>query len=327
VHLPGQHQPRNKPDEQQHPCSLTRGNPLDKTTLFNRVTYWQNPGMPIRKRTDPAALAWLVGNELRQARERVGETQTSAAELLGCSTSRMNYLETGRNTQQPDDVRTLMRFYAAEADGNRLATLIDNPARRVWWTPWKLIIPEHLRLYIGLEGYATSQFIYRPLIIPGLLQTAAYITAMIGADQVPALHRDRIVEFRQIRRQRLFDEENPMDLAVVIEEDALDRPVGGREGMREQLDHLLTMADFDTVSVQVMPRTVPIHDGIAGAFNLLDFAATQSIGYVEYPDGSTYVPDYHQVAGYLYRREHLQADALGVAESREVIAARRATMN
>jgi transcriptional regulator with XRE-family HTH domain len=283
--------------------------------------------MPIRKRTDPAALAWLVGNELRQARERVGETQTSAAELLGCSTSRMNYLETGRNTQQPDDIRTLMRFYAAEADGNRLATLIDNPARRVWWTPWKPIIPEHIQLYMGLEGYVSSQFIYQQLIIPGLLQTPGYIAAMVGADQVSPLHRDRIVEFRQIRQERLFADEDPMHLAVVIEEDALDRPVGGAEGMRAQLDHLLAVTDHNTITVQVMPRTTAVHDGIAGSFTLLDFATTQSIGYIEYPDGSTYIPDYHQVAGYLYRREHLQADALGVAESREVITAHRTAMN
>jgi Domain of unknown function (DUF397) len=34
-----------------------------------------------------------------------------------------------------------------------------------------------------------------------------------------------------------------------------------------------------------------VHDGLAGAFTLLDFAATQSIGHVGYPDGSVYVPD------------------------------------
>jgi hypothetical protein len=75
-----------------------------------------------------------------------------------------------------------------------------------------------------------------------------------------------------------------------------------------------------------MPTSVAVHSGVAGGFTLLDFSATQSIGHVAYPDGSVYVPDYHQVAGYLYRRDSLQAAALGVSESREVIAARRAAV-
>ena len=41
-------------------------------------------------RKDPFAIAWLVGNELRQARTRVGETQAEAAVRIGSSTSRMN---------------------------------------------------------------------------------------------------------------------------------------------------------------------------------------------------------------------------------------------
>ncbi len=50
-------------------------------------------------------------------------------------------------------------------------------------------------------------------------------------------------------------------MAVVIEEDALDRPVGGPEVMRDQLDQLLAMAGRDNVTVQVMPRSVAVHDG------------------------------------------------------------------
>lgn len=282
--------------------------------------------MPTRKRTDPSALAWLVGNELRQARERVGETQTNASKLLECSTSRMNYLETGRNTQQPDDVRTLMRFYGAEADGERLAALIDSPARRVWWTPWKPVIPEHYRLFVGLEGYANAEFGYVPMIIPGLLQTAQYARALVGADQVSPLHHDRVIEFRMIRQERMYATANSMEFGAVVEEDALNRLVGGVEVMREQLDHLLAASQHNNVTVQVMPRATAVHDGILGAFTVLDFEATQSIGFVPYPDGSTYVPGYHQVAGYLYRRDRLQALALDTVESREVITAYRAAL-
>ncbi|MGH3566907.1 MAG: helix-turn-helix domain-containing protein [Pseudonocardia sp.] len=295
---------------------------LDSYVMIASEVTW------VKARSDPSALAWLVGNELRQARERLGETQATAAKVIGCSTSRMNYLETGRTVQQPDDVRALMTFYGTpDADGERLASLVDQPGRRTWWTPWEPVIPEHIRLFVGLEGFAAGEFVYVPLIIPGMLQVVGYAAALVDADQVSPLHHDRVVEFRQARQQRLLAAEEPLRLAVVIEEDALDRPVGGSDVMRAQLDHLLVMAERDNVTIQVMPRSVAVHDGIVGVFTLLDFAATQSIGYVAYPDGSVYVPEYHQVAGYLHRRGRLQADALSEGESREVIATRRAALD
>ncbi|MDQ2708861.1 MAG: helix-turn-helix domain-containing protein [Actinomycetota bacterium] len=278
-------------------------------------------------RTDPSALAWLVGNELRQVRERFGETQASAAKVIGCSTSRMNYLETGRTVQQPDDVRALMRFYEApKADGERLASLVELPGRRTWWTPWEPVIPEHLKLFAGLEGFAAGEFVYLASVIPGLLQTADYSAALVDLAHAPPMVRDRVVEFRQARQQRLLADQNPLRLTVVIEEDALDRLVGGAEAMRAQLDHLLAMAERDNVTVRVMPRSVAVHDGLAGAFTLLDFAATQSIGYIEYPDGSVYIAEYHQVAGFLYLRDRLRAQASDAAQSLETIAARRAAL-
>lgn len=278
--------------------------------------------MPVRK--DPFAISWLVGNELRQARVRLGETQAGAAAKIGTSTSRMNYLETGRSVQKPEDVHALLEFYGRpREEAVRLASLLERPNRRVWWAPWAPVIAEHDRLHFGLEGFASGAFVYVPSIVPGLLQTPAYSAALIGIDQVSPLHHDRIVEFRQVRQQRLLDDADPLQLSVVIDEHALDREVGGPDCLREQLDHLLVLGERDNVAVQVMPQEVAVHDGLAGPFELLDFAQAQSIGRVEYPDGAAYVEDYHQVAGYHHRRRTMRAAALDEQASREVITARR----
>jgi hypothetical protein len=116
-------------------------------------------------------------------------------------------------------------------------------------------------------------------------------------------------------------------LEVVVDEHALDRAVGGNACLRRQLEHLLDMSRRDNVTVQVVPNAVAVHDGLVGPLNLLNFTDAQSIGYVEYPDGATYVPDYHQVAGYHYRRNQLQTAALDPARSREVITARREALD
>lgn len=189
------------------------------------------------------------------------------------------------------------------------------------------VIPEYNRLFVDQEGFASGEFVYVPSIVPGLLQTSEYAAALTRVGQRPPLHRDRIVEFRETRQDRLRDAHEPLELAVVIDEHALGREVGGRDRLRVQLDELLRLAALDTVKVQVMPHSVPVHDGIAGMITLLDFADAQSIGKVEYPDGVVYVGDDHQVAGYHYRREQLRADALDVDASREVIAAGRAAMD
>jgi hypothetical protein len=235
-------------------------------------------------------------------------------------------MESGRSVQRADDVRKLMEFYGRPEDGERLAGMLQPPTRRVWWAPWEPVIPAHNRLFHGLEGFATGEFVYVPLIVPGLLQTPEYAASLIPVNQVSPLHRDRIVEFRRVRQARLRDDE-PLKLAVVIDEHALDRQVGGPDVLRSQLDHLLSVADLDTVRVQVMPDTQAVHDGIAGMLTLLDFADAQSVGLIEYVDGAVYVGDYHQVAGYHYRREQLCAAALDPRASREVIAARRAAMD
>jgi transcriptional regulator with XRE-family HTH domain len=281
----------------------------------------------VAARKDPFAIAWLVGNELRQARTRVGETQAEAAVRIGSSTSRMNYMESGRSVQRPEDVRKLMEFYGRAEDGDRLARMLEPPTRRVWWAPWERVIPEHNRLFYGLEGFATGEFVYVPQIVAGLLQTVGYATALTAMAAMPPPHRDRVVEFRQVRQERLHVTHEPLHFSTVIDEHALYREVGGRDCLRDQLDHLLRMCELPTVAVQVMPNAEAVHEGLAGMLTLLDFADAQSVGEVEYPDGAVYVGDYHQVAGYRYRREQLCRAALDIEASREVIAARRAAMD
>jgi hypothetical protein len=98
-----------------------------------------------------------------------------------------------------------------------------------------------------LEGFVTDEFNYLPLIIPGLLQTADFDGALNNSERVSPLSHGRVIKFRQARQQRLLDEYDPLRPAGVIEEDALDRPVGGAEVMRAELDHLLAMAERPNV--------------------------------------------------------------------------------
>ena len=281
------------------------------------------------QRGDPSALAWLIGNELRQARLRAGETQAAAAKVLACSAPRINYLEIGRTQQRLDELETLLKFYGAGADDiERLVTLASRPVERTWWTPWSAVIPDWMRTFVGLEGLATAEFAYHPLVIPGLLQTRDYVAALaVGSPFLRPDHYNRVVEFRLARQARLAEEYQPLHLTAVITESALLRRVGGVDVMHGQLEHLIALSRRSNVTLHVMPDSVAMHDGLEGPFMIVHLTGVQPIAYVEIPDDAVYVRDHDDVAGYLARADRLCSTALPKAESVDLIASRLAEMN
>ena len=89
---------------------------------------------------------------------------------------------------------------------------------------------------------------------------------------------DNQVAVRRIRQQRLTSEDNPLELVAVIDEAALLREIGGPAVLREQLDHLIMMAELPSVTLQVLPlRTCPVF-ALDGGFTLLGFAGARRAG-------------------------------------------------
>jgi transcriptional regulator with XRE-family HTH domain len=278
-------------------------------------------------RSDPSALRFLLGHDLRVARERAGLKQAEAGKALGCSQARINYLETGKTQQKPDDVTTLLRAYGADVEHvDRMASLAARADQGTWWAPFGDVLPNWFKTFVGLEGLAASAFTYESLLLPGQLQTADYAAALlVGNLRVPPMEASQVVRAR-MARQRLADDTDPLRFRAVIEEYVLDRIVGGPHVMRAQLEHLLALIQRDNVELHVMPVTVAVHDGLNGDFLLLDFDEAQSIGYIEYPTGAIYVQDQDQVGAYTLSADRLCAAALSVSDSADAIAARIETL-
>lgn len=275
-----------------------------------------------RNRSDPSALRFLIGHDLRAMRERAQWKQSEAGTALGCSQAKINYLETGKTQQQPEQISTLLRAYGAEVEHiDRMSSLAGRADQGTWWAPFGDVLPNWFKTFVGLEGLAVTASTYASLVLPGQLQTADYAAALlVGNLRVPPMDAQQVVRAR-MNRQRLAEEE-PLRFRAVIEEYALDRVVGGPRVMREQLRHLLTLMEHDNVELHVMPLDVPVHDGLDGDFLLLDFDEAQSIGYIEYPAGALYVQDQDQVEAYTLAAERLCDAALSESDSADAIAAR-----
>jgi transcriptional regulator with XRE-family HTH domain len=278
-------------------------------------------------RADPSALRFLIGHDLKITRERAGLKQVDASKVLNCSQARINYLESGKTQQQPEDVEELLRAYGAGSEHiDRMTSLASSVADETWWAPFSGALPHWFKTFVGLEGLATAEFTYQPLLLPGQLQTPEYAAALlVGNLRVAPMDAPQVVQAR-MARQRLADDSHPLRFRAVIEESVLERTVGGPAVMTAQLEHLWAVMELDNVEVRVMPLDVVVHDGLDGEFMLLDFEAAQSIGYIGYPAGALYIQDQTQVGAYKMAADRLWAAALPHAGSVKAIAARIETL-
>lgn len=267
-------------------------------------------------RADPSALRWLIGHDLRSERIRAGKKQSDASQLLGCAQSRINSLETAKVQQPPEEVKKLLRLYDSDVDLiDRVVSLAARADQSTWWAPFSDILPDWFRTFIGLEGLADSQFTYESKLIPGQLQTAEYAAAVMeGHIRVKPRDVPQVVRAK-MARQRVADDDNPLNFRIVLEEHVLDRLVGGSAVMCPQLEHLLDLARRENVELHVMPLAVAVHDGNDGDFVLLNFDQAQSISYIEYPAGAIYVQDRDQIDEYKMIADRLCAAALSESDS------------
>ncbi|WP_243789089.1 helix-turn-helix transcriptional regulator [Saccharopolyspora gloriosae] len=282
----------------------------------------------VDRRADPSALRFLIGHDLRAARERAGLKQIEAAKVLGCSQAKINYLESGRTQQQPGQVTDLLRAYGAEVEHvDRMASLSGRADQDTWWAPFGDVLPNWFRIFVGLEGLATRAFTYKSLVIPGQLQTADYAEGLLENNlRVPPMETGQVVRAR-LARQRLTESTAPLRFRAVIEEHVLDRTVGGPGVMRAQLAHLLELMRYENVELRVMSARTSVHDGLDGDFLLLDFDEARSIGYIEYPTGAIYVQDQDQVSTYALSSNRLRDAAMSLSESADAIGARIAALD
>jgi transcriptional regulator with XRE-family HTH domain len=281
-------------------------------------------GATVPVRADPSALRWLIGVQLANYRKRTGHTMAAAAKAIGCTAGKVGHLESGRNQQQPAEITKLLRFYGADlADIERLASLAGSADRQTWWAPWTDVVPDWLRTFVGLEGLAARSLIYSTSVIPALLQTEDYsLGVTTGSGRVRPDHDERTVNLRMERQRRLSNDDEPLGLTALIEESVLDRPIGSIVTMRAQLEHLIAMSERDNIEILLLPTALGAHDGLVGPFTLLDFAAAQSIVYIEVVNGAMYVQDQQQVAGYARIVDRLRAAALSPARTAEAIRSR-----
>ncbi|SEN08757.1 helix-turn-helix domain-containing protein [Actinacidiphila rubida] len=271
---------------------------------------------------NPTVRRRRLGSELRKLREQKGMTAEEVAARLLVSQSKISRLENGRRSISQRDVRDLCGVYGVEDVRivDSLMQMAKESRQQGWWHAFGDI---PYSVYIGLETEAASLRVFEPQVVPGLLQTPAYASAVIAGNLPEATSEqvDKRVNVRMRRQERITDDETPLRMWAVIDEAALCRKVGDNATMREQLTHLVRLSHLPHVTVQVLPFEAGAHPGLSGQFAVLEFtdATDATVVYLEGVNSDLYLEKDTDVQAYSVMYEHLRAQALSAELSRTFI--------
>ncbi|MFE6285657.1 Scr1 family TA system antitoxin-like transcriptional regulator [Streptomyces sp. NPDC057877] len=262
--------------------------------------------MPGPKDLDPSSSPRaLLGAELRHAREKAGLSQEELGLRVFVSGAFIGQLEAGTRRMQPEHARMLDEVLGT-----------DDFFSRNCKAAAKSRYPEHFAEAVEAEAIATTIREYAPLLIPGLLQTAAYARAVNRA-YAPTAPEEVIDEWVQGRmaRTRLLDHPTKPALWVVLDEAALRRMTGGRAVMAEALRHVSELAHRNRVMVQVLPFSAGGHAAMKGDLKLMDFEDAPPLVYFEGVGAGRLEDDPATTARMRLTFELLTATALSPRES------------
>nr|BFD85110.1 helix-turn-helix transcriptional regulator [Streptomyces sp. Xyl84] len=245
------------------------------------------------------------GYELRRLREAAGLTQRQLGEIVNYTASLVGQVETARKLPTPAFSE---RVDAALGTGGLLSRLVELVMRSQ--------LPGWFQQVAELQARSARIYSFEMGMVPGLLQTEAYARAVLGAlDQSDLDDRTAV----RLDRQRIFEKEQPPVYWVILLEAALYLEIDGPETMREQLARLLSFEHHPLINIQVLPFKSGAHAGMTGSFDVYRFATDPTIVYTEGYGSGHPTANPETVKDCSLRYDHLQAAALSLKDSAELI--------
>lgn len=272
------------------------------------------------------ARARRLGIALRTYREAVGMTLEQAADEINSTRSTLSRYENAQTLVSPATVRSLLTLYKASAeDVAGMVQLAKDVRKPGWWVAYSYLLDKRTIDFIALEAEASAIANFEPSIVPGLLQTADYIRAIMlgGPHTLTDQQVQQRVQARLDRQKRVTDPDstNAPIFDAIIDEGALLRPVGGEQVTREQLEHLLKVSDLPNVTVQVIPIVAGYHRGTRGSLHMLEFPDPEDpiVASVETVAGQLILDRPDELRTCVKIMENLRTVALSPAATRDFI--------
>ncbi|MBB5960063.1 transcriptional regulator with XRE-family HTH domain [Saccharothrix tamanrassetensis] len=263
------------------------------------------------------AAAWELGLRLREHRDQLGLSVGGTAKAVRMQQPNLSAVETGRKKITEANLLKLGKlFELADEEIGELSALRARAEQRDWYHRYSWLFNEDFLRYLGFEFAADTLRVYESCFVPGPLQTVAYATETMttGSPYNRLTEVEPRVEARLARRVRL-EGDDPIGLSILLSEAVLRQQIGGPEVMRDQLDHLASMAD--QVEIRVLPFSAGGYSALGGSFYVLTFPSPHLPGlvYQETLTSTTLLERRQQVREYTVAFAESANQALSPADS------------
>ncbi|WP_327157014.1 helix-turn-helix transcriptional regulator [Streptomyces tubercidicus] len=217
--------------------------------------------------------AWeFWGTELKRRREDAGLTQEALGHAVFVSGGYIGQFEQAIRKPQLD-----------------VATRIDEVLQTdgFFERTWRKLIDDnryadYFAATADLERLATKICDCEALIVPGLLQTAAYAQALLLAGN--PLASDEYIEEKvraRLDRSVILKERTRPTYWAVVHEGLLRVPVGSPAVMAEQVEHIAGLARERKILVQVVPFAAGAYPIMGKMLKLMEFRDAPPTAYTE----------------------------------------------
>ena len=254
---------------------------------------------------DPKSSLWaFIAYYLRFSRNQRGLSGEAVGRIINASKATVSRIENG--IDRLDAQRAALLDKAWETGG--VFSLL------VWYASIGHD-PQWLAQYKTFEQRARIIRIFEPQVITGLFQTEEYARALLTGGGVPDPEPD-VAE--RMDRQGILDRAFVM---VLLSETTLRWPVGSPRIMREQLAHVLEMAERPNVVLHVIPQTFETgaHPGLDGGVKLVTGDDFGEVAYTESLGGGRLISSPIEVAEYAILFTRISAKALPEHRSKDQI--------
>jgi len=200
-----------------------------------------------------------LADRLKELRVAAGLTATTLAVGAGWHRTKVSKLEHGTTSPTVADIQIWCKLCGVPEQTSELVHQLQ--AADSLWLDWRRMERAGLRpaqeSVRELYGRTKLFRFYSERIIPGPVQTAAYVQAILTGLRDRRGIVDDVAEAvaeRMDRQRMLFRGDHR--LALVLEEATLRYQIGGPQVLAAQLRHLLTVVGLPNVSVGIVPKNV-----------------------------------------------------------------------
>lgn len=212
-----------------------------------------------------------LSRRLAELRVENGYTANQVCDRLNWGRGKVGRFEAnGWVRPEMSDIRDLLRIYGvSDEEQKQLEDLAMLARGRAWWRDYADVVESEVH---GFEADAARISTYLPLVIPGLLQTPAYMEAQLRMGSRSSSWRNRAVGVR-LRRQAILDRTDGTapELVAVITEASLRYQWGAQSDRRAQVAHLVEMSRRPNVELRLLRFKDGPHPGMTSAINVFDF--------------------------------------------------------